>query len=68
MPWQDLITAGVSTEERDDDGDQAIHYAAKAGSIEAINLLVDSGVFKCVSGKNERTSEAFVAKKYSLAR
>ena len=68
MPWQDLITAGVSTEERDDDGDQAIHYAAKAGSIEAINLLVDSGVFKCVSGKNGRKSEASEVKKYSLAR
>ena len=40
----------MSLEDVDEQGDQAIHYSAKAGSREAIQFLLDKGVYKCVPG------------------
>ncbi len=47
---QALVDAGVPLEDVDEKGDQAIHYSAKAGSEEAIQFLLDKGVYKCAPG------------------
>lgn len=48
---QDLLEAGVPWDERDDQGDQPIHYAAMSGCVESVGLLVKAGAYKCSPGK-----------------
>jgi len=44
------VKRGVALNDTDDRGDQAIHYAASAGSAEAIRLFISRGIAKCTAG------------------
>jgi len=50
---QELVNLGVPLDDVDDRGDQAMHYAAAAGSIEAIALFHSKGISKCVPGEGD---------------
>ena len=45
-----LVEAGVPLDDKDDYGDEAIHYAAKTGCKDAIQMLVDRGINMCTPG------------------
>ena len=48
---QVLIKRGVTLDDCDNLGDQAIHYAARAGSKQIIDMLIQGGITKCVKGE-----------------
>ena len=50
ISFQMLVEKGAHVEERDDNGDQPIHSAAKSGCMKSINLLVENNAYICSPG------------------
>ena len=56
-----FIALKVPLDETDDNGDQAIHFAAKSGCLEAIDMLTENGIYKCVPGFRNNTIVHYAA-------
>ena len=68
--FQLLVAKGALLDEKDENGDQPIHAAAKSGSIEIVDFLQEKGVFVCSAGAFKNTIMHYASKfgRYELVK
>ena len=57
-----LLDKGAQIDEKDENGDQPIHYAAKSGCIACVQLIAGKGVKVCTPGQNDNRVIHYAAK------
>ena len=60
--FQMLLDKGAQIDEKDENGDQPIHYAAKSGCIACVQLIAGKGVKVCTPGQNDNRVIHYAAK------
>lgn len=57
-----LIESGANVCEKDHQGDEPIHSAAKSGCVDLLHLLIDHGAQMCIPGHQKNTVKHYAAK------
>jgi ankyrin repeat protein len=57
-----LLDKGAQVDERDDNGDQPIHSAAKSGCKLSVNILIEFGAWVCGGGHLKNTVLHYASK------